>query len=166
MSAVRESTPESTPDAWLASLRFGRMQANDLPEVLQIENDVYPYPWTRGNFLDSLYSGYETWTLREADGALAGYFLLMPAVDEAHLLNISVRRDLQGRGVGRLLLDKVAALSREKGMGSILLEVRPSNRRALDIYLRYGFRQIGLRKGYYPAGGDRREDALVMRCKA
>ena len=68
MSAVRESAP----DSWLASLRFGRMQAYDLPEVLQKENDVYPYPWTRGNFLDSLYSGYETWTLREADGALAG----------------------------------------------------------------------------------------------
>lgn len=160
MSAVYKVVAESPA---LSSLRFAPMQVSDLPEVLAIENDVYPYPWTRGNFLDSMYSGYETWTLREESGALAGYFLLMLAVDEAHLLNISVRRDLHGKGVGRLQLDKVAEIAREKGMASILLEVRPSNHRALAIYLRYGFVQIGQRKGYYPAEGNTREDAIVMR---
>lgn len=158
MSAVHQSLPAAP-----SSLRLARMQLDDLPEVLTIENDVYPYPWTRGNFLDSLYSRYETWTLREASGALAGYFLLMPAVDEAHLLNISVRRDLHGHGLGRLLLDKVTAIAKEKGMKSVLLEVRPSNRRALNVYQRYGFVQIGVRKGYYPAAGNAREDAIVMR---
>lgn len=160
MSAVYKVVAESPS---LSSLRFAPMQVSDLPEVLAIENDVYPHPWTRGNFLDSMYSGYETWTLREESGALAGYFLLMLAVDEAHLLNISVRRDLHGKGVGRLQLDKVAEIAREKGMTSILLEVRPSNHRALAIYLRYGFVQIGQRKGYYPAEGNTREDAIVMR---
>jgi len=160
MSAVYKVVAESpTP----SSLRFSPMQVNDLSEVLAIENDVYPHPWTRGNFLDSMYSGYETWTVREASGALAGYFLLMLAVDEAHLLNISVRRDLHGKGVGRLQLDKVAELAREKGMCSILLEVRPSNQRALAVYLRYGFTKIGQRKGYYPAAENTREDAIVMR---
>ncbi len=144
-------------------LRFAPMQVSDLPEVLVIENDVYPHPWSRGNFLDSLFSGYENWTLREPTGALAGYFLLMFAVDEAHLLNISVRRDLHGKGIGRMQLDKVVAVAKEKGMQSILLEVRPSNQRALAVYLRYGFTQIGLRKGYYPAEGNTREDAIVMR---
>jgi [ribosomal protein S18]-alanine N-acetyltransferase len=139
------------------------MKVNDLPDVLTIENDVYPHPWTRGNFLDSLYNGYETWTLRDAVGMLAGYFLVMLAVDEAHLLNISVRRDLHGKGLGRLQLDKVVAIAREKGMQSVLLEVRPSNQRALAVYQRYGFVQIGLRKGYYPAVSNTREDAIVMR---
>src|SRR5262245_30756687 len=88
-----------------SSLQFGRMQLNDLPEVLAIVNYVYPHPWSRGNFLDSMYSGYETWTLRDPSGPLAGYFLMMLAVDEAHLLNISVRRDLHGKGVGRMQLD-------------------------------------------------------------
>jgi len=148
---------------WTSAPSFRRMQVNDLPEVLAIENDVYPYPWTRGNFLDSIYSGYEAWTLRETSGALAGYFLLMLAVDEAHLLNISVRRDLHGRGIGRLQLDKVAGIAKEKDMASVLLEVRPSNQRALAVYRRYGFEQIGVRKGYYPAAGNTREDALVMR---
>lgn len=160
MSAVYKVVAESPA---LSSLRFAPMQVSDLPEILAIENDVYPYPWTRGNFLDSMYSGYETVTLREPSGALVGYFLLMLAVDEAHLLNISVRRDLHGKGVGRLELDKVVEIAREKGMTSVLLEVRPSNHRALAIYERYGFVRIGQRKAYYPANGNTREDAIVMR---
>ncbi|WP_247869739.1 MULTISPECIES: ribosomal protein S18-alanine N-acetyltransferase [Oxalobacteraceae] len=160
MSAVYKAVGESPS---LPSLHFAPMQVNDLPDVLAIENDVYPYPWTRGNFLDSLYSGYETWVLRDASGVLVGYFLLMLAVDEAHLLNISVRRDLHGRGIGRMQLDKVVAVAREKGMSSVLLEVRPSNQRALSVYQHYGFVQIGQRKGYYPAQGNTREDAIVMR---
>lgn len=160
MSAVYKVVAES-PDP--SSLRFTPMQVSDLPEVLAIENDVYPYPWTRGNFLDSMYSGYETWTVRDPAGVLVGYFLVMLAVDEAHLLNISVRRDLHGKGIGRLQLDKVVEIAREKGMHSILLEVRPSNQRALAIYQRYGFVRIGQRRGYYPADGNMREDAIVMR---
>jgi ribosomal-protein-alanine N-acetyltransferase len=147
----------------IASLHFLRMKVGDLPDVLAIENDIYPYPWTRGNFLDSLYSSYETWILRDGNGSLAAYFLMMYAVDEAHLLNITVRRGLHGKGIGRMQLDKVKALAREHGMTSILLEVRPSNLRAMQIYERYGFLQIGKRKGYYPAANNMREDAIVMR---
>ncbi len=160
MSAIYKVAAES---AALSSLQFARMQVGDLPDVLTIENAVYPHPWTRGNFLDSLYSGYEAWTLREPAGTLAGYFLVMLAVDEAHLLNISVRRDLHGKGVGRMQLDKVVDIAKEKGMASILLEVRPSNHRALEVYKHYGFEQIGVRKGYYPAVNNTREDAIVMR---
>ena len=139
------------------------MRVDDLGEVQAIESDVYPYPWTRGNFLDSLYSGYESWTLRDSSNTLIAYFLMMLAVDEAHLLNISVRRDCQRQGFGRMLLDRVVALARERRMSSILLEVRPSNERALAVYERYGFSLIGLRKAYYPAAGNTREDAIVMR---
>lgn len=159
MSAVYRDAMAPVAEA----LRFAPMQVDDLPEVLVIENDVYPYPWTRGNFLDSLFNRYEAWTVREPAGLLAGYFLVMLAVDEAHLLNISVRHDLHGKGVGRIQLDKVTALSSEKGMTSVLLEVRPSNQRALAVYQRYGFVQIGRRKGYYPAANNTREDAIVMR---
>lgn len=160
MNAQYQATAEP-PD--LSAMRFAPMHVDDLKEVLAVENDIYPHPWTRGNFLDSIYSGYQAWTLREANGALAGYFLVMLAVDEAHLLNISVRRDLHGRGIGRMQLDKVSILSREHGIASVLLEVRPSNSRALAVYERYGFTRIGKRKGYYPAAGGAREDAIVMR---
>jgi len=139
------------------------MQVDDLAEVMKIENDVYPHPWTHGNFLDSLYSGYEMWVARDEAKVLVGYLLLMVMVDEVHLLNIAVRRDLQGTGVGCILLDQAVALTRERNMHSILLEVRPSNDRAVEVYERYGFAGIGTRRGYYPAAEGKREDAIVMR---
>jgi len=144
-------------------LYFYKMRPADLDDVLAIENDLYPFPWTRGNFLDSINSGYETWILRDSRGVLNGYFLLMLSVDDAHLLNITVNRSLQGRGIGLLLLDKAKAIAQEKKLAAMLLEVRPSNQRAEKIYQRYGFAQIGLRKGYYPAPNNQREDAIVMK---
>ena len=164
MSAVPSSPPADTRRPRLfPQLAFAPMQVEDLAEVMTIENDVYPYPWSHGNFLDSLYSGYEMRTARLPSGQLAGYFLLMLSVDEGHLLNITVRRELQGKGVGRQMLDHVSALARERAMQSILLEVRPSNDHAVMVYEHYGFAGIGVRKGYYPAGDNRREDAIVMR---
>lgn len=144
-------------------LYFCRMQPIDISDVLAIENDVYPFPWTRGNFFDSITNGYESWLLRDGNGVLHGYFLLMPSVDDAHLLNITVHRDMQGRGLGLLLLDKARQLTQEKKLGAILLEVRPSNARAEKIYMRYGFARIGIRKGYYPAPNNQREDGIVMK---
>ncbi|MES2900931.1 MAG: ribosomal protein S18-alanine N-acetyltransferase [Pseudomonadota bacterium] len=144
-------------------LLYAPMVTADVDEVVALEHSVYPHPWTRGNFLDSLASGYNAWTVRDADGVLAGYFLLMAAVDEAHLLNVAVAAPRQGAGLGRFLLDKVVACSRGLSMSSILLEVRPSNQRALKVYERFGFHQIGKRKNYYPAHDGLREDAIVMR---
>jgi ribosomal-protein-alanine N-acetyltransferase len=146
-----------------SSLNFARMQVTDMKEVLRIEYAVYPFPWVQENFLDSLQSGYEAWVLRDAGGALCGYFLMMMAVDEAHLLNITVDPAAQRQGLALMMLDKAKRLAREKAMQSILLEVRPSNLRAQAIYRRYGFFEIGVRKNYYPAPQGRREDAIVMR---
>lgn len=155
-----------TAPVWdLARLHYEPMQASDLEEVLALEQSVYPHPWSMANFVDSLNSQYEAWILRDRDGALLGYFLLMMVVDEAHLLNVAVAAQKQGQGLGRFLLNQAVACSRGLGMESVLLEVRPSNTRALEIYARYGFQQIGRRKGYYPAANQQREDAIVMRFK-
>ncbi len=163
LSLEPRNGPQPAASDARAAMRFAIMRALDVEDVVAIERDAYPFPWTRGNFLDSLVSRYDAWTLREPDGRLAGYFLLMHAVDETHLLNITVRPDLQGRGLGRLLLDKVTELARSARMHSVLLEVRPSNAHALAVYEHCGFQRIGLRKNYYPAAGESREDAIVMR---
>lgn len=144
-------------------MRLVRMGEEDLTDVVDIENRVYPFPWTYGNFLNSIQSGYETWILRTEQSKPVAYFLLMMVVDEAHLLNITVAPEFQGGGIGRWLLGKVAGLARNGGMRSVLLEVRPSNVRALNIYRQYGFIEIGMRKNYYPAFHETREDAIVMR---
>jgi len=150
------------PDA-AAQLALRPMSADDVDAVYALECSVFPHPWSRANFTDSLASGYDAWVLGAPDGALAGYFLVMYAVDEAHLLDVAVAAPRQGSGLGRWLLDRIVARARDMGMASILLEVRPSNLRALQVYQRYGFAEIGRRKGYYPAHEGRREDAIVMR---
>jgi len=147
----------------LARLDYQPMQQADLPDVVALEESVYPHPWSMANFVDSLNSNYEAWVLRDPQGDLLGYFLLMAIVDEAHLLNVAVSAERQGEGLGRFLLNQAVACARGLGMESVLLEVRPSNTRALEIYERYGFKHIGRRKGYYPAADRQREDAIVMR---
>jgi len=146
-----------------SALCFERMDETNLNEVTEIEIEVFPFFWTREVFRDTITAGYECWVARDASNVLVGYFVLMPVIDEAQLLTIAVRADLQGQGIGRKLLDRVIALAREIHMLSLLLEVRPSNSRALEMYQRYGFTQIGLRKNYYEAPKNTREDGLVMR---
>lgn len=109
----------------------------DIDEILAIENQVFPFPWTRGHFVDSIASGYSLWGCRVA-GELVGYFVLMMAVDEAHLLNISVAEKRQGMGLGARLLGQAMAAARQAGASSLLLEVRPSNSKALALYRRFG----------------------------
>ncbi|GAB3465455.1 ribosomal protein S18-alanine N-acetyltransferase [Massilia terrae] len=144
-------------------LDFAPMTLADVDEVSALEDSVFPHPWSRANFMDSIASGYDAWVVRDPLGDLAGYFLLLYAIDEAHLLDVAVAGERQGEGLGRWLLDKASLRAREHGMRSILLEVRPTNERALQVYRQYGFIEIGRRKGYYPAHEGQREDAIVMR---
>jgi ribosomal-protein-alanine N-acetyltransferase len=145
------------PTQWMLTLTVA-----DLDAVIEIERAAYPFPWTRGNFIDSMAAGYECRVLRDRHRTLLGYWVAMPGVDEMHLLNITVAPEHQGQGHARFMLDGVIRHARERGDEQLWLEVRPSNQRARDLYLRYGFKQVGLRKGYYPAALGRREDALVM----
>jgi len=140
--------------------RYRRMVAEDLDAIVVIEGAIYPHPWTRGNFADSLDAGYHCWVV-ECAGEMAGYTVVMIAAGEAHLLNLSVAAPWQRRGIGRQALGFVAGLARDYGATKILLEVRPSNTAAIALYAAAGFTEIAVRRGYYPAG-DGREDAVVM----
>ena len=138
------------------------MTVADLDAVLAIENRAYGFPWTRGNFIDSLAAGH--WTALRFDdaGALVAYAVAMPAVDEMHLLNLTVAPASEGRGHAQALLDRLEDHARAMGQRSLWLEVRPSNDRARRLYTWRGFQEVGLRRGYYPASLGRREDAIVM----
>jgi [ribosomal protein S18]-alanine N-acetyltransferase len=140
--------------------RYRRMTAADLDAVVAIEDAIYPHPWTRGNFADSLQAGYHCWIV-ERGGMVSGYTVVMIAAGEAHLLNLSVAAPWQRRGMGRELLRFDLKLARDYGAGRILLEVRPSNEAAVALYSSAGFTEVARRRGYYPAG-DSREDAIVL----
>jgi [ribosomal protein S18]-alanine N-acetyltransferase len=153
MSAQLDTMRDTMP-------RYRRMTAADLDTVIAIETAIYPYPWTRGNFADSIQAGYHCW-VAECAGVLVGYFVVMAAAGEAHLLNLSVSAAWQRRGIGREALGFALTLARDHGAGKVLLEVRPSNRAALALYASAGFAELAVRRGYYPDASGR-EDAVVM----
>ena len=154
------SAPLAAPAAGVAGLHFRPMQEADLPWVAARDAELYPFPWSQGNFADSMAAGYACWVM--LDGAEpVGYGVLMMVIDEAHILNISVVASRQRGGLGRRLLGHFADVARTNGARRLLLEVRPSNGPALALYERAGVQTIGRRKGYYPAVGGR-EDGLVM----
>lgn len=140
--------------------QFAPLREPDLETVSSIEASIYEFPWTIGNFRDSLRAGYSCWSCRVGRD-LAGYAVLMVAASEAHLLNISVAAPWQERGLGHAFLTFMADLARERHCERMLLEVRQSNVRARALYERNGFAEIGMRKEYYPARHSR-ENAIVL----
>lgn len=143
--------------------RFRRMTAEDLAAVEAIERSVYTHPWTIGNFTDSLEAGYHCWIM-EREGCIAGYSVVMIAVEEAHLLNLSIAAPLQRQGLGSELLRFVIKLARDSAAQTIYLEVRESNAAGRALYAQHGFAEIGVRRSYYPSGATR-EDAVTMEKK-
>lgn len=143
--------------------RVRTMQVADVDAVHAVETRAYAFPWTRGNFVDSLAAGYHAWVLETDDGALLAYSVAMSGVGEMHLLNVTVSPEHQGRGHARRLLDVLEDECRHLHLATLWLEVRESNQRARTLYRQRGFTEVGLRRGYYPAPAGRREDAIVMR---
>ena len=141
------------------ALRFVKFRLEQLCEVMAIEFEAYPDPWTEGMFRDEVrsprshfYVGY----LEETLIAYGGFWLVL---DEAHITSVTVREDYRGQGYGRKMV--AFLLERAVGAGARLstLEVRASNTVARNLYASMGFRPVGVRKNYYPRSG---EDAVVM----
>lgn len=138
-----------------------RMRDADIPAVLLVEKDSYEFPWSAGNFFDSIHAGYSAWVY-EVGGNTIGHAVLMTALDEAHLLNITIAPAWRRQGLGGVLLQHAIEAMRQQQVHTVYLEVRPSNHPAIELYEKYGFEAFALRKAYYPAR-EGREDALVMR---
>ncbi len=158
-----------------AELSFLPMQIADLDQVLKIETISHLHPWTQGNFSDSLAAGHWAYCIRpQVDQVVKGsyldpavlwaYCILFPAVDELHLLNITVAPDLRKLGLGQRIMMAIEGVAAQQNMPRIILEVRPSNAAAIALYQKLAYEQIGVRKNYYPASSETgsREDALVM----
>jgi len=167
-------SPQSSTEG-VSELSFLPMTVADLDSVLSIESVSHIHPWTKGNFSDSLAAGHWAYCVRPqlADVVkgsyldpeiLWAYCILFPAVDELHLLNITVSPKLRRLGIGVKIMNAIEGVAAQQNMPRIILEVRPSNEAALKLYLSLGYEQIGLRKNYYPADATSglREDALVL----
>ena len=140
------------------------MTQDDVDAALAIEQAVQRFPWTRGNFIDALDSDYLCCVNEAEESGIRGYAILMPAADEAELLNIGVAQAEQRKGLGRAMLAEMLSVARARQLRRVFLEVRPSNVAAIALYRSAGFSEIGIRRGYYQnAHGS--EDALVMACQ-
>lgn len=137
------------------------MRDADVPAVLLLEKDSYEFPWSAGNFIDSIHAGYSAWVY-EVGGEIIGHMIMMTVLEEAHLLNITIAPEWRRQGLGRILLEHAMETARQQRSKVLFLEVRPSNDAAIAMYEKLGFEAFALRKDYYPAAQGR-EDALVMR---
>ncbi len=144
----------------MTELSVRPMTADDVEAVLKIEFCAFSHPWTRGIFLDCVQSGYECWLLFRG-AQQVGHGVLSAAGDESHLLNLTIKPENQGGGLGRYLLTHLMQRARERQAEVAFLEVRESNASAIRLYESFGFNEIGRRRNYYPAVGGR-EDALAM----
>ena len=168
------NTLESGTDG-VSELSFLPMTTADLDAVLVLESVSHIDPWTQGNFSYSLAAGHWAYCVRpQLDDAVRGsyldpeilwaYCILFPALDELHLLNITVSPKLRRLGIGAKMMHAIEGVTAQQKMSRIILEVRPSNINALQLYETLGYEQIGLRKNYYPvdAISGLREDAWVF----
>ncbi|MCU7937267.1 MAG: ribosomal protein S18-alanine N-acetyltransferase [Candidatus Thiodiazotropha sp. (ex Dulcina madagascariensis)] len=137
------------------------MQQTDLPQVVALEELVYPFPWTAGIFQDCLRVGYCCWVLT-LERQVIGYGVMSVVIDESHILNLCIHPDWQRKGLGNKMVQRLLKIARQHGAETVFLEVRIGNRAALRLYEKLGFVQIGRRRNYYPAADNKREDALVM----
>ena len=140
--------------------QFRLMCEDDLDSIISIEESVYPFPWTRGIFDDCLKVGYLCWLL-ELNGKIIAYAVMSVAVGEAHLLTIVVSKDEQGKGYGKKMLNEMIQHAVNDNANTMYLEVRTSNKAAIQLYDQRGFNELGIRNNYYPAENGR-EDALIL----
>ena len=161
-SYVREKVAQTIIEReYESSIYLRNLNPADIPLLTFIENDAYDFGWSEKNFTDALKAGYVAKGLIN-NSILVGYFFWQKAVDECHLLNFTIAKDRQNRGLGKYLLEKLLEVLKKNSLSCIFLEVRPSNKKAIGLYSRFGFSVIGRRRGYYPAKYNR-EDALVMK---
>jgi ribosomal-protein-alanine N-acetyltransferase len=172
---TEQTNTQQTFTQGVSELSFLPMTSADLDAVLAIESVSHMHPWSKGNFTDSLTAGHWAYCVRPqltdtVEGSyldpdiLWAYCILFPAVDELHLLNITVSPKLRRLGIGLKMMNAIEGVAAQQNMPRMILEVRPTNKAALELYQSLGYSQIGLRKNYYPAdlASGLREDALVL----
>jgi len=143
-----------------SELTFRQMALEDISAVIQLENEVYQFPWTEQIFKDCIRVGYDCW-LAHLGNTVVAHAVISIAAGESHILNLSVTRNHQGKGIGKQFIQFLLNIARNKRAQIMMLEVRPSNIRAINCYSSAGFNEIGCRKDYYPAPNGK-EDALLF----
>lgn len=136
-------------------------EEKDLPAMAEIERRCFHTPWSEESLRDDLTGNpLSVYMVLEAEsGDVAGYMSLWRILDEGHINNVAVLPEYRRRGGASEMLEFMLEYSEKNGISSHTLEVRVSNEGAIELYRKFGFKEAGVRKGYYEDNG---EDALIM----
>lgn len=136
-----------------------KMTDRDIDRIMIIEVESFSLPWSKQSYLSELKNNFANYLVCDYEGEVAGYGGMWIVFEEAHITNIAIARDYRGTGMGKALMLELEEVARQKNALRILLEVRPSNQAARNMYKSLGFIDTGLRKAYYSDNG---EDAILM----
>ena len=140
-------------------INIRRMEVSDLEEVYAIEKDIFAVPWSYDSFTNTLKLPNTIYLVAETQGIIVGYIGVWKVLDEADITNVAVKEENRKQGIGQLLLNEAIGIARNEGIKDITLEVRKSNEFAILLYEKNGFKNVGIRPGYYEQP---KEDAIIM----
>lgn len=138
-------------------MNIRNMEKQDIQQICQIEQVSFSDPWSQSSFLQELENPLASYFVAAAEQIIMGYAGIWKIFDEGHITNIAVSPDFRNNGVGTILLTEMIKVCKEQGIQRFTLEVRRSNKHALQLYLKFGFQEVGVRKNYYG-----NEDALIL----
>ena len=140
-------------------IHFRRMIKEDAAGVEVVEKASFAMPWSRQSFWEEAANEKTWYLLTLSDERIIGYMGAWLLLDEAHITNVAMLPEFRGQGIGSKMLSEYIHIVKQKGITAMTLEVRPSNQAAIALYEKFGFRSVGLRKGYYQ---DNNEAAMIM----
>lgn len=146
----------------MEKLRIRKMEPGDIPWAAAIEKENFSLPWSEAGFLEALEKKENIYLTALEDGQVVGYIGMWTVLDEGEITQVSVKKEFQGRHIGRKLMEALEAEGRKAGVTSFFLEVRQSNESAIRLYESCGFSIQGIRKNFYE---DPREDGILMHKK-
>lgn len=140
-------------------MNITKMTEDDVGQVHEIECDTFSMPWSVNSLLEVIHDEKSLYLVVKEGGEVVGYCGLMGVMGEGYITNVAVKKGHQGKGIGRIMMEGLLVLGREKGLTAFTLEVRVSNERAISLYKSLGFRDVGVRKNFYESPT---EDAMIM----
>ena len=140
-------------------MQIRRMQISDTECVSEIERAIFSVPWSKQGFVDAVVRDDTIFLVAEEDDKILGYIGMYMSMDEGEITNVAVAEDARRKGVGEALVTSVLQASKEQGIATVILEVRVSNAGAIRLYSKNGFKECGVRKGFYDFP---KEDAYTM----
>ena len=143
----------------MSRIRIRRMQQQDVVQAAALEAQIFSLPWSEQAFSDALKLTHTVFLVAEEGGRVAGYIGMYLSLEEGEITNVAVAPEFRRRGIADALLTEIKREAAERGVTSLVLEVRVSNQNAIRLYEKHGFVSCGVRKGFYEQP---KEDAFLM----